>query len=204
MTAQNRDFHGASQEREAVDLAQYTTGGFYRGRPALVELAWLFAQALFVSSWLPGSLQRRFLLRLFGANLGKGVVIKPGVRVKFPWRLSVGDHSWIGEDVWIDNLEIVEIGKNCCLSQGAYLCTGNHDWSSHGFDLLAKPIVIDDCVWIAAKARVASGLRLGTGSVLGLGSVATADLAPWTIYKGMPAVAVRERQITEAVASKGR
>jgi putative colanic acid biosynthesis acetyltransferase WcaF len=196
MTAQSRDLAGATPDQDAVDLAPYTTGEFHRGRPALVELAWLLAQALFVSSWLPGSLQRRVLLRLFGASLGKGVVIKPGVRVKFPWRLTVGDHSWIGEDVWIDNLGVVEIGRNCCLSQGAYLCTGSHDWRLQSFDLIVKPIVIDDCVWIAAKARVAPGVKLGAGSVLGLGSVATADLAPWTIYSGIPAIAVRKRQIT--------
>jgi putative colanic acid biosynthesis acetyltransferase WcaF len=204
MTARSSDLCEESSNQDAVDLARYTTGGFDRGRPALVELAWLLAQAFFVSSWLPGSFQRRCLLRWFGAKLGKGVVIKPGVRVKFPWRLAVGAYSWIGEDVWIDNLGIVEIGRNCCLSQGAYLCTGSHDWSRQSFDLVVKPVALGDFAWVAAKACVAPGVRFGTGSVLGLGSVATTDLEPWTIYNGIPAVAVRERQITQAVSNKAR
>lgn len=155
-------------------------------------------QAIFIGSRIPGSAHRQLLLRLFGARIGEGVCIKPAVRVTFPWRLSIGDHSWIGEDVWIDNLEHVEIGRNCCISQGAYLCTGSHDWSRQSFDLIVRPIVIGDCAWIAAKACVAPGVSCGIGAVLSLGSVATADLAPWNIYSGTPAVAVRTRHSTGA------
>ena len=180
-----------------LKLATYTTGGFRRGRPAIVELAWLAVQFLLVSCWLPGSWHRRLVLRLFGARLGKGVVIKPGVRIKFPWRLVVGDHSWLGEDVWLDSLAEIDIGSNCCISQGAYLCTGSHDWSSENFDLTVKSIKLSDHVWIAARAVVGPGVTVGEGAVLGLGSVATRDLAPWTIYNGIPAVAVRKRSVNE-------
>jgi hypothetical protein len=89
--------------------------------------------------------------------VGTGVVIKPHVRVKFPWKLYIGDHSWIGESVWIDNLAQVTIGSNCCISQGAYLCTGSHRWDRDTFDLVTKPIVIEDQCWVGAMARVAPG-----------------------------------------------
>ena len=97
-------------------LEGYRALNFTRGASPLTEALWLFLQWLLVSSWVPGSAHRRAILRLFGARIGRRVVIKPGVRVKFPWRLAIGDHSWIGEDVWIDNLVQVAIGSNCCIS----------------------------------------------------------------------------------------
>jgi putative colanic acid biosynthesis acetyltransferase WcaF len=114
--------------------------------------------------------------------------------VKVPWRLRVGDSSWIGEDVWIDNLAPVTIGSHCCLSQGVYLCTGNHDWSRQTFDLMTLPVTIHDRAWLAAKSVVAPGVVIGEGAVLGLGSVATHDLKEWQFYQGNPAVAVRPRK----------
>ncbi len=170
-----------------VRLSEFSNKGFSRGRPLVVELLWLLVQAAFVSSWLPGSSHRCFLLRMFGARIGNGVNIKPGVRVKFPWRLHVGDHSWIGEDVWIDDLDDVWIGSNCCLSQGAYLCTGSHDWAKPSFDLRTGPIRIEDGAWIAARASVGPGVTIGEGAVLCLGSTATRNLPPWTINSGVPA-----------------
>jgi len=178
-----------------IRLDQFDNSGFSRGRPAWVEFMWLVTQALFVRSWIPGAGHRCFLLRLFGAQIGRGVNIKPGLRVKFPWRLSVGDFTWIGEDVWIDNLTTVEIGANCCISQGAYLCTGSHDWSKPAFDLVTKSIVIRDGAWLAARSVVAPGVTVDEGAVLGLGSVATKDLAAWTVHSGVPAVAVRAREL---------
>jgi putative colanic acid biosynthesis acetyltransferase WcaF len=157
-----------------VRLGSYENGWFTRGRSKIVEALWLCVDALLVSSWVPGSWHRRLVLRLFGARIGRRVSIKPRVRVKFPWRLVVGDDSWLGECVWIDNLERVEIGSNCCLSQGAHLCTGSHDWTRPGFDLIVKPIRIEDGAWIAARAAVGPGVTVGKGGVLGLGSVAPA------------------------------
>ncbi len=186
------------QQRPRPRLADYSAPQFSRGRPAVFEALWLVVQSLFVASWLPGSGQRRLLLRLFGARIGKGVVVKQRVRVKFPWRLAIGDNTWIGEDVWIDNLAPVTIGADCCLSQGAYLCTGSHDWSRSSFDLITKPIVIGDGAWIAARAIVGPGVSVGEGAVLGLGSTATRDLAPWQVHLGVPARPVAERRASHA------
>ena len=135
------DMRGEQREDSArVDLSAFRSS-LDRGRPWLVEAAWMCVQALLFGTWLPGSRWRVWLLRLFGSRVGRGVAIKPRVRVKFPWKLSVGDHSWIGECAWIDNLCDVAIGSNCCVSQGAYLCTGNHDWSDPAFALITKPVV---------------------------------------------------------------
>ena len=83
---------------------------------------------------------KRTLLRLFGANVGRGVVLKPRVTIKYPWKLAVGEHSWIGENVWIDNLGQVTIGNHCCLSQGALLLCGNHNYKKATFDLMVGDI----------------------------------------------------------------
>lgn len=174
-------------------LAIFDSRGFDRGGSRVVEALWIFVQATFVRSWLPGSAHRRFLLRLFGAKIGKAVVVKPGLRVKFPWRLDVGDHSWIGEDVWIDNLAPVRIGSNCCLSQAVYLCTGSHDHTKATFDLIVRPIVLRDGAWLAARSVVAPGVEVGAGAVLGLQSVATKDLRAGWVHAGVPAVPIRPR-----------
>lgn len=183
-------------DQPVPDLGAYAPGEFTRGRPAIVELLWIVVQAIFVSSALPGSAHRRVLLRLFGASIGTRVVLKPGIRVKFPWRLTIGDNSWIGEHAWIDNLAQVTIANDCCVSQGAYLCTGSHDWSRPGFDLITGPITLEPGAWVAARASVGPNVTLGRGAVLGLGSTATRDLDPWTVYAGIPATAVRTRTIT--------
>jgi acetyltransferase-like isoleucine patch superfamily enzyme len=109
--------------------------------------------------------------------------------------VEVGDDSWIGEDVWIDNLATVTIGANCCISQGAYICTGSHDWSSPAFGLVTKPVRIEDCAWVAARAVVGPGVVVGEGAVLSLGAMASTDLQPWSIYAGVPASLVGQRRI---------
>ena len=177
------------------NLASYTAGTFQRGRANVIFALWVFLDALFVSSWIPGSPHRRILLRLFGAQIGYGVVIKPRVQVKFPWRLKVGENAWIGEGVWIDNLAEVMIGSNVCISQGAYLCTGSHDWTSPTFDLIVKPITLKDGSWIAAKSTVGPGVTIEEGAVLGLGSTTSKDLEPWSIYSGSPAVFLKKRSL---------
>ena len=181
-------------------LDLFDNAAFDRGRPAWVEASWSLLQALFVTSRLPGSLHRVWLLRRFGAVIGRGVVIKPGVRVKFPWRLRIGDHVWIGEEVWIDNLVSVAFGSHCCISQGAYLCTGSHDWRSERFDLITQPIEVGDHAWICAKAVIGPGVRVGEGAVLTLGSVAAGDLAPWMVHQGIPARPVRRRSLQGGLA----
>jgi putative colanic acid biosynthesis acetyltransferase WcaF len=184
-----------------VCLAEFDNRSFSRGRSVLVEALWLVVQTLLVSSSLPGSAHRRILLRLFGARIGSGVRIKPRLRVKFPWRLTIDTNAWLGEGVWIDNLAEVEIGANCCISQEAFLCTGSHDWSKPSFDLVTNSIRIGEGAWIAAKSVVAPGVTIGRGAVLTLASVATGNLEEWTVYQGNPAKILGKRRLI--VPNKG-
>jgi putative colanic acid biosynthesis acetyltransferase WcaF len=130
------------------------------------------------------------------------VTIKPGVVVKFPWRLEIGDYSWIGERVWLDNLAEIRVGSHCCLSQGVYLCTGNHDWSRSGFNLVVAPIIVQDQVWLAARSSVGPGVTVGCGAVLSLGSIATRNLSSWHIHQGSPAIAIKPRRHLEGVPGR--
>lgn len=173
-------------------LARWNKSNFDRGAVKLIEGCWLIVLLLF-SSLLPGSFWRTSLLRLFGASVGHGVIIKPGVRVKFPWKLTLGDNCWVGENAWIDNLDVVEIGHDTCLSQGVYLCTGSHDWSKESFDLITKPIEVKEYAWVGAFSRLAPGIKVGVGSVCVLGSVVTRSTDDWSVYAGNPAVKVRDR-----------
>lgn len=178
-----------------MNLKDYQAGDYQRGRSVLVEGIWLLVSALFISSWMPGSWHRRVLLKMFGARLGKNVVIKPRVRIKFPWKLVVGDYSWLGEDVWIDNLDKVTIGAHCCISQGTYLCTGSHRWDLKGFDLDTRAIQISDQCWVSAQSTIAPGTEMDQGSVLKLRSVAYGKLQAWSIYAGNPAIKISDRTI---------
>ena len=189
-----------NNEQAPVRLSGYDNRKFDRGSSRVVEFLWLLVDIALVRSRIPGYAHRRLILRAFGARVGKRVLIKPGVRIKFPWRLKIGNDSWIGEDVWIDNLETVQIGENCCISQGAYICTGNHDWGTSGFDLIVKPVNIEDAAWIGAKSVVGPGIKVGKGAVLSIGSVATEDLASWGIYQGIPALLLKTRclNVTES------
>ena len=177
-----------------MKLNTFSNNDFERGASKTKELLWIVVSAFLFSSWLPGSSWRVALLRLFGSHIGKGVIIKPHVRVKFPWKLSIGDYSWIGEQSWIDNLAPVSIGSHTCISQGVYLCTGSHDWSLSTFDLITKPIMIADQAWLGAFSRVAPGVVVEQGAVLALGSVATQALQEWMIYSGQPAIAIKPRK----------
>jgi putative colanic acid biosynthesis acetyltransferase WcaF len=175
----------------AMRLDLYRPVGFDRGRPRWVVALWYATQILLAP--LPGSWLRRRILSLFGARVGEGVVIKPRVRITSPWRLEIGDHAWIGEGAWIDNLGPVSIGSHCCVSQDVYLCTGSHDWRSPTFDLMVRPIVVEPGAWLAARSSVAPGVTVGRGAVLALGSVAVRDLEPGHIHQGCPAVPMRRR-----------
>jgi len=136
------------------------------------------------------------LLRSFGARIGKGVIIKPHVRIKYPWKLSVGDYSWIGEEAWIDNLAEVTIGSHCCISQGAMLLCGNHDYTSPRFDLITREIKLESGAWVGAKSVVCPGVTMQSHSVLSVGSILTSDSDAFGIYRGNPASLVRTRSIT--------
>jgi putative colanic acid biosynthesis acetyltransferase WcaF len=136
-----------------------------------------------------------YLLKLFGANLGKSIVIKPNVNIKYPWFLEIGDNCWIGEGVWIDNLAKVIIGNNVCLSQESYILTGSHNYKKKSFDLILGEIILEDGVWIGAKAIVCPTVICKTHSVLAVGSVANYNLLPYSIYQGNPAKFKRKREI---------
>lgn len=142
------------------------------------------------------------LLRLFGAQIGSGVIIKPSVNIKYPWLLNIGNHCWVGEKVWIDNLAQVTIGNHVCLSQGCFLLTGNHDYKKPTFDLIIDSIVIEDGVWIGARAVVCPGVYAESHAVLAVQSVATKKLAAYGIYQGNPAQWVKERNMTVRTLSK--
>lgn len=115
-------------------------------------------------------------------------MLKPNVKIKYPWFLEIGCNSWIGEGVWIDNQTTINIGKNCCSSQGAYLLTGNHDYRSNKFDLILKPVFLGNCTWVGVKSIVCPGVRMKEGFVLSVSSVATKDLKSNGIYQGNPAI----------------
>jgi putative colanic acid biosynthesis acetyltransferase WcaF len=183
---------------QIMQLDRYIPTNYNPGAPYWKQLLWYFVGSPLVqSNWLPMSSFKIWLLRSFGATIGKGVRIKPGVRVKFPWRLVVGDYVWIGEDAWIDNLAIVTIESHVCISQGVYLCTGNHDWSHPHFKLITASIHLETGSWLAARSVVGPGVTIGEGSVLGLGSVTGRSLKPMMIYAGNPAQPIKPRQLKE-------
>lgn len=177
-----------------MKLDTYSAGDFHRGRPRWVEALWIVVAGLSFSTWLPGSAWRRTLLRVFGATIGSGVIIKPRVRIKFPWKLAIGDHSWIGEEVWIDNLDQVSIGSHCCISQGAYFCTGNHRWDRASFDLATKPILVEDQCWIAAKVCLAPGTIVRARAVLAMGLAASGEYSEAEIHRYHSTVSSESRR----------
>lgn len=160
------------------------------------ELAWLFV-SLILFRLCPVSLSplKCAVLRAFGAKIGTGVTIKPQVKITFPWKLAIGNHVWLGEECWLLNLDQIIIGNNVCISQRAFLCTGSHDYKVSTFDLITKPIVLEDGCWIGANGWVGHGVTVGAESILTAGSVATKNLDPAGIYRGNPAVFVRSRTI---------
>jgi putative colanic acid biosynthesis acetyltransferase WcaF len=179
-----------------TDLSKYDNQWYNPGRGPFTRLIWYFVNTLFFLNPLnPISSLKITLLRIFGAKVGKGVRINPSVNIKYPWLLEIGDYTWIGEKVWIDNLVKVKIGNNCCLSQGAMLVTGNHDYKKSTFDLKVNEIIIEDGVWIGGKSVVCSAITCHSHSVLTVLSVATADLEAFGIYRGNPAIKVRVREI---------
>lgn len=176
------------------NLNLYNNSWFNPGGNSVKRLVWYFINSfVFNSGFYPFNRLKIILLKLFGAKIGKNVVIKPNVSIKYPWFLEIGDHSWIGENVWIDNLTAVKIGSNCCLSQGCMLITGNHDYKKNSFDLIIKPIILENGVWIGAKAIVCPGVICYENSVLTVGTIAKFDLEKNGIYGQNPMIKIKER-----------
>src|SRR4051812_38589571 len=168
-----------------MKLEGYTVGAFDRGAPRWREALWVAVKCLaFLPAFPLPSALRVALLRAFGAQVGRGVIVRSRVNISYPWRLSLGDHVWLGEEVMILSLAQVTIESNVCISQRAFLCTGSHDFRAPGFDLITKPITIREGSWIAAQAFVAPGVRIGPGSMVGAGCVVTRDVAPGEIVSG--------------------
>jgi putative colanic acid biosynthesis acetyltransferase WcaF len=166
-----------------VDLARYEEPVIPGNRGVAWRVAWYACSALlFQSALVLPSRWKAALLRRFGARVGRGVVIKPRVTIKYPWFLALGDHVWLGEGVWIDNHTTVALGSNVCVSQGAYLFTGNHDWDDARFRFFCKPIRIEDGVWVGAKALICSGSVLSRMSVVGAGVVWRGLAEVGTVY----------------------
>ena len=177
-----------------VDLGGFSTGDFDKGAGRLKIMAWYVVNALIVrASWNPLMGLKIWLLRAFGAKIGRGLVIKNEVRIKSPWYLTVGENCWLGERCWIDNLERVSIGSNVCISQGAMLLTGNHDYKVATMPYRNAPITIEDGAWIGANSTVCPGVTVHENAILTVGSVATKDLEANGVYQGNPAERRRGR-----------
>jgi putative colanic acid biosynthesis acetyltransferase WcaF len=177
-----------------VDLSHPDNSAYDKGQSFLVMALWHFlGYPLVRSNLIPVSRVKCAVLRLFGAKIGRGVYAKPGLRVKFPWYLTVGDYCWLGEDAWIDNLAPVRIGSHVCVSQSAYLCTGNHDWTTPNMKLFRRPIVLEDGSWVGARATVCPGVTLREGAIAAAGSVVTRDIPAFEIWAGNPAAYLKAR-----------
>jgi len=176
-----------------LNLQSYDNSDFDRGAPRWKEALWVLTRCMFFQTPLPWpSALRVTLLKLFGASVGIGVTIRANVNISFPWRVTVGDYVWIGEDVGILSLAQVTIGSNVCISQRAYLCTGSHDYRREDFKLITRPIAIDDGAWVAASAFIGPGVEVGAGAVVSAGAVVMTDVPVNVLIRGNPAEVVGE------------
>lgn len=177
------------------DLEMFRVPPGFRGRPAWFVQLWWLAQSTvfglspqFMFGW------RRFILRLFGARIGKNVLIRPSVKVTYPWKVSIGDRAWVGDDAVLYSLGEIVIGNDSVISQRCYICAAAHDYSKPGFDIYAKKIEIGNEVWVATGVFVAPGVRIGDGVVVGAGSNVFTSLPPFMVCYGSPAKPVRKRE----------
>ena len=185
-----------TNERVHVDLSRFDNADFPKGAGPVKLALWYFTNALFfLNPLFPFRSPKPALLRLFGARVGKGVVIHPGVNIKYPWKLTVGDHVWIGQRAWLDNIDQLIIRDHVVISQGAMIIQGSHNYKKVDYPTLSGPVVLEEGSWVGAGAMVMLGVTLKSHSVLAAGSVATKDLEPYMIHQGNPAQPVRERVI---------
>ena len=178
-----------------TDLSKFDNSWYETGAGPIKRLVWYFINSIFLKSAFPINSFKILVLKAFGSHIGKNVIIKPYVNIKYPWKLTVGNNVWIGEAVWIDNLAQVTIANNVCISQGAFLLCGNHNYKKESFDLIVKEIKLEEGVWIGAKATVCPGVTCFSHAVLTVGSVASKNLDAGVIYVGNPAIKSRERII---------
>ena len=175
---------------DVMELCVVEAAGVGTRHRRTVELGLLVME----SGWFPLSGIKSRLLRLFGAKIGAGVVFKPHVRIKYPWRLEIGDHCWIGQETWIDNLADVAIGDHVCISQKTYLCTGSHDHRRSTFDLITGTIGVESGAWLGARCTILQNVTIGANAIVAGGSVVHKDVEPATIVGGNPAQVIGERK----------
>lgn len=162
------------------ELRRFRGDGYHKGRGPVLRVAWFVVRPLVMRWWIPARV-RTAVLRGFGADIGRRVLIRHDVRIHWPWKLTVGDDSWIGEQAWILNLEPVRIGANTCISQGVLLCTGSHQRFSPTFEFDNAPITIGDSVWVAARATVLRGVTVGDRAVVGATALIARDVEPGAV-----------------------
>lgn len=179
--------------RPAIDLSSAPGEQSVWGRPKAVVFAWAAVELIFVTNpWQVSSRLRVGVLRMFGAQIGRQVIYRPRTKVKFPWKLKVGDRSWIGEGVWIHNQDEVEIGSDSVISQDAFITTGSH---AHRRDmaLLTKPVRIEDGAWVTSRVVVLGGSKIGRLALVAPSSVVSGSVPENTIVRGNPAAFVGYR-----------
>ena len=175
-------------------LNKFSMPNGFRGKSALyVQLWWLVQATLF--AWSPQFCYkwRRLILRAFGAQIGKGVLIRPSVKITYPWKVSIGDYSWIGDDVVIYSLGHIKIGKNTVVSQKSYLCAGSHDYLSNRFDIFSKDIIIGNGCWLATDVFVSPGVSIEDDCLVGARCSVFNDLDKNYVYVGNPAKKIKAR-----------
>ncbi|HEY9887578.1 MAG TPA: WcaF family extracellular polysaccharide biosynthesis acetyltransferase [Candidatus Obscuribacterales bacterium] len=174
-------------EPALVDLRQYDQSWYFPGRPKWLVLLWWLVQAIaFPLTLHAHHAPRRSLLRLFGARIGQGVIIRPSARFHYPWNVEIGDHSWVGSGVEFYSLGKIRVGNHCVISQNSYLCTGSHDPSDPAFGLQVAPITLENGVWVAANCFLGPGIVIGANTVVGATSSVFTDLPPRYICLGSP------------------
>lgn len=176
------------------DLAQYKTPKTFRGKSKIMVQFWWFINAIcfkhspqILYGW------RRFILRCFGAKIGKNVIIRPSVKITYPWKVKIGDNSWIGDDVVLYSLGNITIGKNSVISQKSYLCTGSHDYKKNDFPIYSSSILIEDECWLATDVYVAPGITIGKGTIVGARSSVFKNLPSGKVCVGNPARPIKNR-----------
>lgn len=187
------------------DLSQAVVPRGFRGRPTwFVQLWWIVQGVLFHASPQACYGWRRFLLRCFGAKIGRGVKLRPSVTITYPWKVTIGDWSWVGDYATIYSLAEIVIGESTVVSQGCYLCTGSHDYTRVTFELCTKPIHVESEVWLAARVFVGSGVIVGRGAVVGACSVVLHDVPAGMVCAGNPFKVLGVRKIdTSSSTSRG-
>lgn len=177
-------------------LDAFTLPKNFRGRSSIiVQLWWVVQSTIFSCSPQAMYGWRRFLLRLFGAKIGSDVIIRPSARITYPWKLSVGDNSWIGDDVVLYSLAQISISNNAVISQGSYLCTGSHDYQAESFDIYAEPITIEAEAWVATDVFIAPGVAVGRGAVIASRSSVYKNMPEGMICMGCPAIPIKPRLV---------